>query len=287
MEGRTIVRPDVRGGLQQETRRRPFNGGPDNRPARPNSGVLKVGKPTGLQWRAGQSSGQTVLNRFAPPTVIDLQWRAGQSSGQTSGCARRAAPRGQPSMEGRTIVRPDLLVGDHPVTRRHPSMEGRTIVRPDRDHERIVELRQAPSMEGRTIVRPDACSAISAIARTLPSMEGRTIVRPDEGAVIKIDTGDGPSMEGRTIVRPDRVVRFPLGTCFTAFNGGPDNRPARPGSSRWTTWSPSILQWRAGQSSGQTNHKTPTPVAGNQPSMEGRTIVRPDGLRPSPIPIHR
>ena len=35
-------------------------------------------------------------------------------------------------------------------------------------------------------------------------------------------------MEGRTIVRPDAYSHPKLGISKSTFNGGPDNRPARP-----------------------------------------------------------
>ena len=110
-----------------------------------------------------------------------------------------------------------------------------------------------------------------------------------------------PSMEGRTIVRPDTV---PLGVVHVvrrAFNGGPDNCPARPANGVSLSDVGDHLQWRAGQLSGQTGgrrKRCPTPPApfnggpdncparregptlvrraGITPSMEGRTIVRPD-----------
>ena len=157
MEGRTIVRPDPVSGdigsplarnLQwragqssgQTRQTRPtyarclasFNGGPDNRPARHSTLVtlatlrlflqwragqssgqtyaLGDGKGAGcdLQWRAGQSSGQTCGSWFHVDHIVDLQWRAGQSSGQTTQPSEDGSHALYPSMEGRTIVRPDL-----------------------------------------------------------------------------------------------------------------------------------------------------------------------------------
>ena len=156
MEGRTIVRPDLPSYAQPRSYCPPFNGGPDNRPARHRL-LQPVGITHGyLQWRAGQSSGQTALRLSGNERVIDLQWRAGQSSGQT--------------------LLPSMRAG----TGEPPSMEGRTIVRPDGAFHRM----------GRAAVRP--------------SMEGRTIVRPDHRRHC-----DGPRLRA-------------------SFNGGPDNRPARP-----------------------------------------------------------
>ena len=58
-------------------------------------------------------------------------------------------------------------------------------------------------------------------------MEGRTIVRPDLQRVVAGGAKVGPSMEGRTIVRPDVSPCITGGCARIAFNGGPDNRPAR------------------------------------------------------------
>ena len=110
-----------------------------------------------------------------------------------------------------------------------------------------------------------------------------------------------PSMEGRTIVRPDDSARRCWPPRRPAFNGGPDNCPARPGWAytmvppsallQWRagqlsgqTWRSSAefdsrlgtLQWRAGQLSGQTAPHPPARYLCVVPSMEGRTIVRPD-----------
>ena len=210
MEGRTIVRPDPRRLRCTHLRRLAFNGGPDNRPARRSEPSLAIVARSFLQWRAGQSSGQT-------------------GHRNSDRCRRH-----HPSMEGRTIVRPDVADVKLVVVAFHPSMEGRTIVRPD-DTVRPV---------------PRRCSN--------PSMEGRTIVRPD------------PSLS-----RIAHAIRLP-------FNGGPDNRPARQGLGLAHTLSGRILQWRAGQSSGQTSRWFKVSGGGCRPSMEGRTIVRPDRL-PQPF----
>ena len=187
-----------------------------------------------LQWRAGQLSGQTGHN---------LQWRAGQSG--HPGHSRR-----RPSMEGRTIVRPDTQwrAGRCPAPRPRSDSSGRAFnggpdncpARPNADACLILSpnSRAGPSMEGRTIVRPDDWRTINGLhRRSGPSMEGRTIVRPDTGVLSLSGSIDGihaPSMEGRTIVRPDP-------------------RPSMEGRT--------IVA----------DH-----LASNTPSMEGRTIVRPD-----------
>ena len=109
-----------------------------------------------------------------------------------------------------------------------------------------------------------------------PSMEGRTIARPDRRARHIHPTVAAPSMEGRTIARPDAAAGFGVLAVKAAFNGGPDNCPARPDHLRLVDGSSIHLQWRAGQLPGQTGgadrHRVPCRI----PSMEGRTIARPD-----------
>ena len=85
-----------------------------------------------------------------------------------------------------------------------------------------------------------------------------------------------PSMEGRTIVRPDKPTLPRLGAETNAFNGGPDNCPARPDRRTVRAALDDRLQWRAGQLSGQTDVQTFSTGNIVRPSMEGRTIVRPD-----------
>ena len=84
MEGRTIVRPDSNFKRRSSKPFRTFNGGPDNRPARHPE--LRIWFPIAntLQWRAGQSSGQTGRSMERQIMIQILQWRAGQSSGQTA-----------------------------------------------------------------------------------------------------------------------------------------------------------------------------------------------------------
>ena len=143
---------------------------------------------------------------------------------------------------------------------------------------RLLPQKQDPSMEGRTIVRPDSVSAEDPSFGFFPSMEGRTIVRPDFGPRRRSGQNMAPSMEGRTIVRPD--VYIPRAPCqpTSTFNGGPDNRPARPGSSIASP-APGNRSFNGGpdnRPARQRNGQRVTPPAELFPSMEGRTIVRPD-----------
>ena len=156
MEGRTIVRPDWSGSPHARSCRTPFNGGPDNRPARPGAPQLRQ-----RSWQRPFNGGPD--NRPARPEAYGvalvsgeyLQWRAGQSSGQTHIRLRHRRRGMVPSMEGRTIVRPDEGGQPGKPAATFPSMEGRTIVRPDGQRFVVVVKQRRPSMEGRTIVRPD------------------------------------------------------------------------------------------------------------------------------------
>ena len=279
MEGRTIVRPDSPGCLSWRATSSAFNGGPDNRPAR---------LP---QWTA----------RSLTPAF--LQWRAGQSSGQTSMLYVLLSSSHDPSMEGRTIVRPDMTITLEEYKRRHPSMEGRTIVRPDttggkRSISSLSTFNGGPdNRPARLVLYADGVWGVGHLQWRAGQSSGQTRryassranrrllqwragqssgqtrnARMHRGANRRLQWRAGqssgqtcrgtlhtavetcPSMEGRTIVRPD--MQQPLLMCRQQkpFNGGPDNRPARRGGG----------------------------VRGvdrtDRPSMEGRTIVRPDPI---------
>ena len=130
MEGRTIVRPVSLAQGAAGNPPRSFNGGPDNRPASPGNRSRCRTAITVLQWRAGQSSGQSTTSWMWIPSNPSLQWRAGQSSGQSRQMSQRRVldpflqwRAGQSSGQSRRRRR-----RHRPV--RRPSMEGRTIVRP-------------------------------------------------------------------------------------------------------------------------------------------------------------
>ena len=110
-------------------------------------------------------------------------------------------------------------------------------------------------MEGRTIVRPDPAIRKLESQQAPPSMEGRTIVRPDEKCSDASGGESAPSMEGRTIVRPDLPWDSTHRGRDVSFNGGPDNRPARHAAAAVNVPAAKALQWRAGQSSGQTRRR--------------------------------
>ena len=182
-------------------------------------------------------------------------------------------------------------------------MEGRTIVRPGAGDRQAGARRTVASMEGRTIVRPGARRVPGLLAAVRASMEGRTIVRPGAEKLGAPVLPIRASMEGRTIVRPGSPVAGAFRSRSQCFNGGPDNCPARHDGLACPVHVPDLLQWRAGQLSGQAGnrirHPPPPPKlqwragqlsgqadvrhrTGPRPrtaSMEGRTIVRPGSAR--------
>ena len=238
---------------------------------------------------------------------MSLQWRAGQSSGQTLHPAGRPLVAGIPSMEGRTIVRPDEFTPTYmcvelaafnggpdnrparPVRADHrgsgiwPSMEGRTIVRPD-DESPLLGAVRLRAFNGGPDNRPARRHArpVRHHREAVPSMEGRTIVRPDVDDPVHVAAQRGPSMEGRTIVRPDMPLYLPILLPIMAFNGGPDNRPARPGI-RGRAVGATVLPSMEGRTIVRPDQVPPTVYfVVHLPSMEGRTIVRPDPPEEAP-----
>ena len=281
-----------------------FNGGPDNCPAKPDSISWPPCWYQYLQWRAGQLPGQTLgsapLVRQHPPSMEGRTIARPNPAGTVT-CAVTST---RPSMEGRTIARPNSVPWEPPGRALAPlqwragQLPGQTA-----PHGRLVEDPEPPSMEGRTIARPnlpgrrrwpppgrgsfnggpDNCPAKPARDLVIilllwsPSMEGRTIARPNLYSVSYVLNADlFPSMEGRTIARPNyrevwvvmprqnglqwRAGQLPgqtlwrlwLNRPLLAFNGGPDNCPAK--LERAEQVGPQAL-----------------------PSMEGRTIARPNG----------
>ena len=163
-----------------------------------------------------------------------------------------------------------------------PSMEGRTIVRPDLRWP--ARLRWAKSsFNGGPDNRPARRGDLQPFNHQCCPFNGGPDNRParPNSLTPEVRSKRLPSMEGRTIVRPDPPVPRRATSVCPTFNGGPDNRPARPQLGLDVgTWL-HTLQWRAGQSSGQTLHLLPGSLHGYLPSMEGRTIVRPDSAHTS------
>ena len=229
MEGRTIVRPDL------------------------GFSLIVVRIAIILQWRAGQSSGQTRTTQPTESRMGILQWRAGQSSGQTACFDTRFDQRWRPSMEGRTIVRPDhtrqRCVGccDRRLQWRAGQSSGQTpLLKSGLRRTKPLQWRAGQS-SGQTISSVIVSGRGARLQWRAGQSSGQTgcirVRRPQDHS---------PSMEGRTIVRPD-----------------PADEPSK--LKRLMS-----LQWRAGQSSGQTIKIESIGTFGQFPSMEGRTIVRPD-----------
>ncbi len=209
-------------------------------------------------------SGQASPFLGTVPVVSGLQWRAGQLSGQAklSSLLDRTTLETLASMEGRTIVRPGILVERDMLGFSYASMEGRTIVRPGQGAAEAAlvavvgfnggpdncparpdgkrkrsDRRMRASMEGRTIVRPGHCAEINRLCHSRASMEGRTIVRPGIVVSDHCHIAGYASMEGRTIVRPGVLDPAEASVCRHASMEG--RTIVRPGPSKMrppTVW---------------------------------------------------
>ena len=211
MEGRTIARPNRPPAASSSGRHCAFNGGPDNCPAklvgddrhrlhlvpsmegrtiaRPNRSASSAYKLqlAGLQWRAGQLPGQTSRAARKRRRKVRLQWRAGQLPGQTHHHRGRPDLAGVPSMEGRTIARPNSHARFRAVTSKRV-LQWRAGQLPGQTRKAGQARRVAnASFNG----GPDNCPAKPehfgdlAPDRLQPSMEGRTIARPNLTDVIR------------------------------------------------------------------------------------------------------
>ena len=163
---------------------------------------------------------------IAPSRI--LQWRAGQLPGQTELDLPGVAGRRSPSMEGRTIARPDWHHGCSEQFVIAPSMEGRTIARPD-------ETGLVPGHNG--------ADCLQWRAGQLP---GQTMI-PAMIASLTVTFNGGPD---NCPARPGWTPHWRCGR--RAFNGGPDNCPARQAAISVYAARLEALQWRAGQLPGQT-----------------------------------
>ena len=209
-----------------------------------------TGQRKSLQWRAGQLPGQTTADRTCTSPGTCLQWRAGQLPGQTGAATqwliwprRRTFNGGPDNCPARRADRTSPQVRK-PLQWRAGQLPGQT------------------AEQRRTAMRAGPCMRLQWRAGQLP---GQTWPLGLAAAV---------------------------GGCGT-FNGGPDNCPARPGPQRsQRDMKLTSLQWRAGQLPGQTRRSgvsmrgslqwragpasTGRGSAAELPSMEGRTIARPD-----------
>ena len=150
-------------------------------------------------------------------------------SGQTASALGDVTSVHLPSMEGRTIVRPDCYVGAIRLSREYPFNGG-----------------------------PDNCPARPSIVLTVfltlrwPSMEGRTIVRPDDGisSTLRYPTisfNGGPDNCPARLVGPDAVGDWEDALQWRAGQLSGQTQSCTPCAVKICP-----LQWRAGQLSGQT-----------------------------------
>ena len=259
---------------------KPFNGGPDNCPAKQSPDGAARMLATSLQWRAGQLPGQTPRrpSRCRRP---QRPFNGGPDNcpAKLEDLADELVAQIEPSMEGRTIARPNgprvvAVIGEE-----QPSMEGRTIARPNRPA-RSARWRRTLAFNG----GPDNCPAkpapsSAAIGETRSTFNGGPDNCPAKllrDPALQADQRV-PSMEGRTIARPnvfvgaartsmDQSLQWRAGqlpgqtrpsasnssTRVVSFNGGPDNCPAKPAPVKYHSLAEFFLQWRAGQLPGQT-----------------------------------
>ncbi len=107
----TNVRPNRLGTPNPNHRYPPLMEGRTN--VRPNPTPCSQSRCSSklLQWRAGQMSSQTIPVDERSERARCLQWRAGQLSGQTGQNNTSLYRTIQPSMEGRTNVRPNVPGG--------------------------------------------------------------------------------------------------------------------------------------------------------------------------------
>ena len=284
MEGRTIARPDVRrhriGGRPPASQLPSMEG---RTIARPDTSTLAVGGPID---HAGYPSmeGRTIArpDRRHSPSLSNsvesriLQWRAGQLPGQTLGHCLLTCPRPAPSMEGRTIARPDPPAEPR-LTRYAPSRSfnggpDNCPARPDwpKHH----DAKHGLSFNG----GPDNCPARLMVL-------GARIIEVSAKAF----NGGPDNCPARQSEQSDQSGR----TCRTrSFNGGPDNCPARLDVRLQGTMPDNCparyfvvmrrddpkpsMEGRTIARPDQRQHRAGTAVGHAVPSMEGRTIARPD-----------
>ena len=210
--------------------RPPFNGGPGNCPAKPDTRHRDdpaaaepsmegraIARPNGplTGWRGGLSGpfnggpGNCPAKRVrwngGIQWLAGLQWRAGQLPGQTVKRSARIVQTIQPSMEGRAIARPNLSVASI-----------------------IDDLPWLSSMEGRAIARPNPRCTPST-CRSRPVFNGGPGNCPAKRASGERALGSAirSSMEGRAIARPNDPVLGAPRPRGEIFNGGPGNCPAK------------------------------------------------------------
>ena len=280
-----------------------FNGGPDNCPAKPRSNACPVGSCCAFNGGPDNCPAKPVAFKWRVAMAEFLQWRAGQLPGQTGLAQIGRGALIVPSMEGRTIARPNnswgFAVDRFPTSFNggpdncpakpvpggmvagggvSPSMEGRTIARPNDSAGTAGRAPNPPSMEGRTIARPNpahgsaSAASVSALQWRAGQLPGQTTRGVPETVIYQGLQWRAGQLPGQT-----RQIHHPPEQKEPAFNGGPDNCPAKPDRpptprARWCPFNggpdncpakPSYstvvviicrhLQWRAGQLPGQTS----------------------------------
>ena len=261
MEGRAIVRPNRSITAARSQPASCFNGGPGNCPAEPCSHLRAILAANPLQWRAGQLSGRTPCHGFGEFACS---------------CA---------SMEGRAIVRPNVLLFRLLYGAALASMEGRAIVRPNDVEPGVLPQVVQASMEGRAIVRPNRPDLGGAPdpGHRFNGGPGNCPAELVVGQVERLHEGEA-SMEGRAIVRPNQndvpgiaapqMLQWRAGQLSGRTTDDDGLSAMRKSRLQWRAGqlsgrtsmagdlalSGTLLQWRAGQLSGRTCYTTPLPL---------------------------
>ena len=311
MEGRTIARPNPWGrvvvardnaSLQWRAGQLPgqtwrscvvtvsdtaaFNGGPDNCPAKPTAITNRpayVAAPS-MEGRT-IARPNTARGQQASREITVLQWRAGQLPGQTCRRWSPARPMG-PSFNGGPdncpAKRDPMTVHSADLS---PSMEGRTIARPN--------IRSTPSfvpwlcsLQWRAGQLPgQTWGAAVTLVGCFTLLQWRAGQLPGQTCRARTAAKRWRSLQWRAGQLPGQTLRHraPGGPDWPPFNGGPDNCPAKLRPRNTLVAATGALQWRAGQLPGQTTASSNGCNASQMPSMEGRTIARPNRRPPSPI----
>ncbi len=113
------------------------------------------------------------------------------------------------------------------------------------------------SMEGRTIVRPGPWTRPAQRRTGSASMEGRTIVRPGLKRGQRPGARFRASMEGRTIVRPGHHVAVSETPTANVLQWRAGQLSGQAGFDQRPFAGAPELQWRAGQLSGQAPRRCP------------------------------
>ena len=162
-----------------------------------------------------------------PPDTTPLQWRAGQSSGQSWSVLRLRRNSQHPFNGG-----PDN--------------------RPASPRQQAVLDRVNGAFNGGPDNRPASRDSIRHDRNEVRTFNGGPDNRPASHGMTGLSGAAAATFNGGPDNRPaSRPVSRAGSPRPGSFNGGPDNRPASPSPSQSASSSGVDLQWRAGQSSGQ------------------------------------